>query len=81
MDQMESRQATSGMFMEGKTMGDISSFVDEFCKRFEEALKEKTSWGRNEVMNLVHTTVIRTLLSLESSKGLPHDKSDKEVRQ
>ena len=52
------------MFMEGKTMGDISSFVDEFCKRFEEALKEKTSWGRNEVMNLVHTTVIKTLLSL-----------------
>ncbi len=63
-------------------MGDISSFVDEFCKRFEEALKEKASWGRNEVMNLVHTTVIKTLLSLESSgEGSPHNKSDKEARQ
>ena len=63
-------------------MGDISSFVDEFCKRFEEALKEKTSWGRNEVTNLVHTTVIKTLLSLKSgSEGPPHNKSNEEARQ
>lgn len=64
MGQMGSQQATSGMFIGGTKMGDIDRFIDEFHRCFKEALEKKTSWGRNEVVNLMHTATVKALLPL-----------------
>jgi hypothetical protein len=45
----------------------MQKFVDDFSKEFENRLKEKTNWGRNEIMVAFRIALIETLAKAVSS--------------